>query len=89
MNRLFLNAFLGLSLLVGCGEPTHVMNGEFETLSKFLDRIKIISGATLKIFVDEPDMVSGTLTNGESFACQKRTSGTKGTFYHGWYTTRD
>ena len=75
MNRLFLNAFLGLSLLVGCGEPTHVMNGEFETLSKCLDRIKIISGATLKIFVDEPDMVSGTLTNGESFACQKEPPG--------------
>ena len=65
------------------------MNGEFETLRKCLDRIKRNSGTNMKILVDEPGFVSGRLSNGETFGCQKKTSGTRGDCYHGWYTTQD
>ena len=33
-----------------------------------------------------PNEVSGFLANGQHFFCQKQVTGTKGTYYLGWYT---
>ena len=33
-----------------------------------------------------PDEVAGVLANGQHFSCQKQVTGTKGTYYLGWYT---
>lgn len=65
-------------------EPS-VMTAEFYSLSKCLEGLKKSSGQQLEIITDEPDKVSGLLSNGEGFACEKKTTGTKGTYYEGWY----
>lgn len=40
------------------------------------------------ITVDKPSKVSGVLTNGETFACERKTTGSKGTYYLGWYVVQ-
>jgi len=76
------------SVIVGCGSPRETMSAESRTLSDCLSSIKKSSGLTLQIVTDEPDMVSGILSNGEGFGCEKKSSGTKGTYYRTWYMVK-
>ena len=64
---------------------TEAMNAEFKTLGECLAGIKASSGKTLKIITDTPSEVSGFLSDGQGFACEKKVSGTKGVYYAGWY----
>jgi hypothetical protein len=69
----------------GCGEPPRVQSADFATLPACLQSIERNSGMKLKIITDKPDKVSGNLSNGAGFGCEQRTSGTKGTYFNGWY----
>ncbi|MEC5319018.1 hypothetical protein VSX61_08720 [Brenneria populi subsp. brevivirga] len=72
-----------VSLLVsGCGD---VMVAKFSTLSECLSSMKSISSGPLKIARDTPSIVSGNLANGKTFACERKVTGTSGTYYEGWY----
>jgi hypothetical protein len=67
------------------GYAEEVMQAEFQTMASCLSSIKNSSGQELKIITDKPDEVSGFLSNGKGFACQKKETGTKGTYFEGWY----
>jgi len=62
-----------------------VMSAQFRTMAACLSGIKTSSGQKLKVVMDKPQEVSGFLSNGKGFACQKKESGTKGTYFEGWY----
>lgn len=73
--------------LSGCGDgkSKKAKNAEFRTLNQCLEGVKGSARSSLDIVTNRPDEVSGFLSNGEGFACQKKVSGTKGIYYHGWY----
>ena len=64
---------------------SEVMSAQFRTMAACLSGIKTSSGQQLKFVTDKPHEVSGLLSNGKGFACQKKESGTKGTYFEGWY----
>ncbi|MCG8485886.1 MAG: hypothetical protein MI756_00285 [Chromatiales bacterium] len=65
-----------------------VMNAEFRTLKACLSAIEKNGGGPLKIITDKPEEVSGFLSNGEGFACERKVTGSKGTYYHGWFMVK-
>ncbi|WP_337262633.1 MULTISPECIES: hypothetical protein [unclassified Serratia (in: enterobacteria)] len=69
-------------IVTGCDS---VMKAEFRTLSDCLSSIENNSGHSLTVIRDKPDIVSGKLSNGKTFACELKETGTKGTYYEGWY----
>jgi len=78
--------------ILGCdnvsGTSDTMMSADFKNLSECLKSIQSDSGQSLDIITDEPDEVSGFLSNGEGFACNKEESGTKGIYFNGWYTVK-
>jgi hypothetical protein len=66
-----------------------VRSAEFQTMRSCLEGIKNSSGQTLDVIADKPTKVSGFLSNGEGFACELKSTGTRGTYYHGWYFASD
>jgi len=90
LKLLILSCFALLTLsLAGCGgDSPSAMNAEFRTLSGCIEGIKKNSGQSLKIITDTPSEVSGFLSNGQGFGCQKKTTGTKGTYYAGWFMVK-
>ena len=50
-----------------------------------LSGIEKSSGQKLQVVTDKPNDVSGFLSNGKGFGCRKRETGTKGTYFEGWY----
>lgn len=78
-------------LFVGCGSDyeTSMMRNENRTLADCLASIKRASGSSkLEIITDKQKEVSGFLQNGEHFACNRKSSGTKGVYYEGVYTVK-
>lgn len=89
MNRVFRSLMLSV-FLIGCGDssdgPPQVRQAEFSTMQACLKSVPADAGLSIKdVVVDKPDAVSGYLVGGRFFACQKKQSGTKGTYYLGWY----
>ncbi len=70
--------------LSGCGKG-EMMGAQFGTMAACLSGIETSSGQKLKIVTDKPHEVSGFLSNEKGFACQTKESGTKGTYFEGWY----
>ncbi|MEQ9905004.1 hypothetical protein [Pectobacterium aroidearum] len=67
-----------------------VMKAEFRTMQECLSSIKAHSGSSsLKVIRDKPTIVTGYLSNGKHFSCEKKETGTKGTYYEGWYMVQD
>lgn len=64
---------------------SEVMSAQFRTMAACLSGIEKSSGQKLKVVTDKPHEVSGFLSNGKGFACQKKETGTKGTYFEGWY----
>lgn len=87
MNKYLLSLVVILPMLIGCssGKKDEVMNAEFSSLNKCLDGIKRNSKQSLRIITDKPTQVSGKLSNGKHFACERASSGTKGVYFKGWY----
>jgi hypothetical protein len=73
----------------GKAKTKPVRSAEFQTMRSCLEGIKKSSGQTLDVVTDEPTEVSGFLSNRKGFACQLKSTGTKGTYYHGWYIASD
>ena len=67
---------------------TTAMSAEFYTMSECLEGIKRSSGFDLEVITDRPNEVSGFLSNGEGFGCKKKSTGTKGIYYEGWFLKR-
>ena len=86
------NSFLLLFYIfiaTGCedGSRPQTRAAEFLTMQGCLAGIKKDAGTDIdKIVRDKPAIVTGFLANGRQFACEKKTTGTKGTYYYGWYT---
>jgi hypothetical protein len=68
---------------------TSTMKAEFRTLRQCLQAIEKNSGQRLRVVTDKPTEVSGFLANGQGFACKQRESGTKGTYFEGWFMVDD
>lgn len=77
-----------IAAMVPQGSAADAMNAESPTMSACLEGIKKNSKQSLQIVTDKPIEVSGFLSNGQGFACQKKESGTKGSYYHGWYMVK-
>jgi hypothetical protein len=66
-------------------DADEVMSAQFRAMAACLSGIKTSSGQQLKVVTDKPHEVSGFLSNGKGFGCQKKESGTQGTYFEGWY----
>lgn len=84
MKLLPLLAFTPALIATGCFADD-VMRAEFRTLAECLASIERSTNSTLTIIRDKPEIVTGNLSNGKTFACELKESGTKGTYYEGWY----
>jgi hypothetical protein len=81
---------VGLIIFATACDTNHsMMSSEFKSLAECLLGIRYDSKQELKIIIDTPEKVTGFLTNGQSFACQIKRSGTKGVYFEGWYTVKD
>lgn len=71
--------------IAASSHANEVMSAQFRTMATCLSGIEKNSGQKLKVVTDKPHEVSGFLSNGKGFACQKKESGTKGIYFEGWY----
>ncbi|MBV5329975.1 MAG: hypothetical protein JZU65_20510 [Chlorobium sp.] len=71
--------------IAGNSYAGEMMQAEFQTMDDCLAKIKKSSGQALEIVTDKPNNVSGFLANRKGFGCKKKESGTKGTYFEGWY----
>lgn len=86
--------FVGFVVIKGCGGTSKkqstnsgsVMLAEFRTLEACLAGISRSSGASLRPSTDTPSKVAGKLSDGRFFVCEMKVTGTKGTYFEGWYT---
>ena len=90
MNKLLIIASITI-LLPGCGDGsnTSMRGAEFSSLQNCLSGLKREMGSNLKIITDEQDEVSGIQTDGTFWACNKKTSGTKGIYWEGYYSVKN
>ncbi len=95
-NRAGLTACLAM-LTTACGggdsdssspesNTEYMMRGEFPSMARCLEAIQQKAGQALKPVTDRPDQVSGNLSDGRFFICERKDSGTKGTYYEGTFT---
>jgi hypothetical protein len=66
-----------------------VRRGEYRTLQQCLQAIQKNSGERLRVVTDKPANVSGVLSNGQFFGCTRRETGTKGTYFEGYFMVED
>ncbi|ENO8634962.1 MULTISPECIES: hypothetical protein [Enterobacterales] len=76
-------------LVTGSTLADSVMKAEFHSMQECLSAIKANGGEPLKIIQDKPDMVTGRLPNDKMFACEKKETGSKGTYFEGWFMVKD
>ncbi len=77
---------LSVSLAALACSPGSVRRAEFRSLDECLSSIQQHSGSRIRETVtDRPRNVSGYLQSGAHFGCRQRQTGTKGTFWEGWY----
>lgn len=77
------------ALLMGCSAESNVetYRGEFASMSSCVETLKGQAGP-LKILKDTPEEVLGRTAADEIFACSRKETGTRGTYYSGWYDVR-
>ena len=78
-------------VITGCtsdGSSTNtVKQAEFQSLQSCIASIENATGKKVKIVTDKPTEVSGVFTTSSAaFGCTQKTSGTKGTYWEGFYT---
>ena len=80
-----------MSMLFACGDGSKEMirQAEFTSMYSCLAGLRNDSGLKLEVIRDTRELVSGTLSNGKAFGCEKKESGTKGNYYVGWYYVAD
>ena len=73
------------AVFTSCSSPS-VNSADFNSMQQCLSSIKNSTGEELEIVTDKPDNVSGVLKDSRKlFGCQKKSSGSKGTYYNGYY----
>lgn len=74
----------------GCGEnqKTTVMGFKSKSMQQCLESIKKQTGSSLDIIRDTPEIVTGKLNNGETFACEVKSTGTEGVYIEGWWMVK-
>jgi hypothetical protein len=88
MNFRLITICLTTVIYSSCGEPissSETRGANFSTLKGCMSGLDSELGG-LKIVIDKPDNVSGRQPDGTIWACTKETSGTKGTYWEGYYT---
>ena len=66
------------------------MVAEFSSMQGCLASIPASANSSIgRIYTDKPEKVSGLLSNGEQFSCTRKSTGTKGIYYEGWYTQKE
>ncbi|EPB9486893.1 MULTISPECIES: hypothetical protein [Citrobacter] len=81
--------FVSAIAVTGSALADDIMKAEFNSLQECLSAIKVNGGEPLKIVQDTPDKVTGKLPNNEVFGCEKKETGTKGTYFEGWFTVKN
>ncbi|OFC62847.1 hypothetical protein [Candidatus Erwinia dacicola] len=76
-------------LVTGSTLADSLMKAEFHSMQECLSAIKTNGGEPLKIIQDKPDMVTGRLPDDKMFACEKKETGSKGTYFEGWFMVKD
>jgi len=71
--------------LMSCGSGSELMGRNFTSIQSCVASMKNVSSGPLKIVTDKSDQVTGVLSNGKTFNCEKKSSGTKGNYVEGWY----
>ena len=79
---------LVILVLFGC-DGTSMMSGKFSSMDSCLNSIKQSTGSSLKVVTNKLGDISGTLSNGQNFGCQTKSSGTDGVYVEGWYTYKE
>ena len=77
-------------MVVGCDDQQYehdTRSKNFTSLAECLRGIQSDSGLNLNVVTNTPSQVSGSLVGERGFFnCERRTTGTQGTFYEGTYT---
>ena len=68
------------------GSSDITMGGEFMSIKNCLSTFESKVGP-LKITKDTPSEIFGRTSAGKMFVCQRVESGSRGTYYTGWYMT--
>lgn len=76
---------VALLALTMCSDTSYTMKTNFSSLNSCMNSMDSVSTGPLNIVTDKPGKVSGFLSNGELFNCEKIVSGTKGTYFEGYY----
>lgn len=79
---------LSVSMAMHGGDKDVTMGGEFPSIKSCVETIEEAVGP-LKISVDKPDKVMATTREGKLFSCEKKETGTRGTYIEGWYLTKE
>lgn len=87
MNKIALTSLITLLTTMQLTHASDVMKGEFRSMRTCLSSIESSSGKKIdRIATDRTDKVSGFLSNGKHFACTRKSSGSKGIYYEGYYS---
>ena len=72
--------------LAACEPAPSVQSGKFSSMQRCLAALQKSTGMKLDIVRDNPEIVSGYLGNTKrDFGCQKKSTGSIGTYIEGWY----
>ncbi|EIJ36978.1 zinc ribbon domain-containing protein [Thiothrix nivea] len=61
---------------------------EFSTLEQCMTGLQKELGAKLRVIIDEPEEVTGSQADGTFWACEKKSTGTKGIYWEGYYKAK-
>lgn len=86
----FIGVFCLSGMLIGSSAwAASVRQAEFRTVNECLAAIEQNTGMSLSIIRNTKEIVTGNLANGQTFACERTESGTKGIYYKGWFMVND
>ena len=85
LGMFFIGTFILLVIISFLPKNDDIMVGaEFRSMTTCLQSIEKNSGSKRdKVTINTPENVVGFLANGKAFSCEKKITGTKGTYYLG------
>lgn len=70
----------------GGGRGPTVTNMTFSSMTSCVSFMRSRSGGDLRIIRDTPNIVTGKFSSGQSFACERNETGSRGVTINGWFT---
>ncbi|MCW5297730.1 hypothetical protein DXT88_06025 [Herbaspirillum lusitanum] len=83
-----LSLVIGLAAIAATSGASEIYSAKFRTIKTCLASIQKSTKQKLEIIRDKPTIVTGSLTNGETFACEVKETGSEGVYVEGWYTSK-